>query len=138
MDVESVSGLDMAAAEKGFAFLKQEVVGIWGQDCFFQGITNDLFDHLGLQNASADSGQVDAEERFLIREHPMLEEVGSRDVLPELHLAETECFGKRLNAGANHGLQVFGFGQRSCQGEEIQVPGQSRALVEKDEGGASE
>lgn len=58
-------------------------------------------------------------------------------VFAELQLAETECLSNGLNAGANKSLYFPGRREFRRRDEEVEVTGESRTVVEKDESGSA-
>ena len=56
MYVEGIPSFDMAATEESLAFLKQKIVGIWGQCRFFGSVGNGPFDDLGFEDIPTNSG----------------------------------------------------------------------------------
>src|ERR1700694_134074 len=99
MYVERIPSFHFAATEESLAFLKQKIVGVWSRYRYFWSVGNSLFDNLGFEDIPTNSSQVDAEEGLLIGEDPVLDEIWSCDVLPELKLAEPKNFRKRLDSG---------------------------------------
>jgi hypothetical protein len=138
VDVEGIASFHVATIEKGFTFLEQEIVGGWGEDGSFRFARNGLFNDLRFQDTSANSSEINAEERFLIGEDPMLCEVGTLGVVAELEPTETKGLGNRLNTGSDDGLDFFGIGELCRGSQQIQVSGQSRAFVEEHKSGSAE
>src|SRR5215470_8895754 len=108
MDIKRVPSFHMTAGEKCFTFLEQEVICAWREDRFFGSAGNDLLNDLGLQDISADSTKIDAEEGLLIGDDPLLDEVRAIYVFAEFELSKAEGLGNWLNARTNGSLDFFG------------------------------
>jgi len=111
MDIESIARLEKPLVEEGLTFLEKQIFGGRAENDFV-GLGRDrVLNDLGLQNASGDSRQINAEERFAAGENPMPDKASNRRIITKFELTKTEDLPKRLDAGPDRRLDFRRAGQ---------------------------